>query len=174
MDSDLTKGFGDNATARSGLLQLVTFKVGKEEYGVDISKVREIIRMVDITPIPNSPYAVEGVINLRGKVIPVINMGKKFGLEMRKTDPQTRITVVDVGTTVGLIVDSVSEVLRISPETVEPPPSMTAGNGSEFIKGVGKLEDRLLILLDIEKLLKNGDMQRIAMTGLETDTTAVP
>lgn len=139
----------------SEILQLVTFKLGNEEYAVDILKVQEINRMVEITSIPNAPSYVEGVINLRGKVIPVINLRKKFGLDSKEMDSQSRIMVVDIGSTVGLIVDSVSEVLRLSSDTIEPPPPMTAGNGSsEYIKGVGKLTDRLLILLDIEELLK--------------------
>lgn len=141
----------------SGILQLVTFRLGSEEYALDILKVQEINRMVEITSIPNAPPYVEGVINLRGKVIPVVNLRKKFGLDSKERDSQARIIVVDVGTTVGLIVDSVSEVLRISSDTVEPPPPMTATGSSEYIKGVGKLSDRLLILLDIEKLLRNED-----------------
>ncbi len=150
----------------SDVLQLVSFKLGNEEYAVDILKVQEINRMVEITSIPNVPYYVEGVINLRGKVIPVINLRKKFGLESKKNDAHSRIMVVDVGATVGLIVDSVSEVLRLSSETVEPPPPLTSGSGSEYIKGVGKLEDRLLILLDIEKFLSGNGGQILLEHGL--------
>jgi purine-binding chemotaxis protein CheW len=140
------------------VLELVSFKLGHEEYAVDILKVQEINRMVTITSMPNAPFCVEGVINLRGKVIPVINLRKKLGLELKEPDAHSRIIVVDVGKTVGLIVDSVSEVLRLSSDTVEPPPLMTAADGpSDYIRGVGKLEDRLLILLDIDKLIKNGD-----------------
>ncbi|HET6514299.1 MAG TPA: chemotaxis protein CheW [Thermodesulfovibrionales bacterium] len=143
----------DALAVSSEILQLVTFKLVGEEYAIDILKVQEINRMVDITSVPNTQSYVEGVINLRGKVIPVINLRKKFGLDAKSADSQSRIMVVDVGTTVGLIVDSVSEVLRLNSDTVEPPPPMTGGAGSEFIKGVGKLKDRLLILLDIDKLL---------------------
>jgi len=138
------------------VLQLVSFNIGNEEYAVDILKVQEINRMVEITSIPNAPYYVEGVINLRGKVIPVVNLRKKFGFGSKEMDAHSRIIVVDVGKTIGLVVDSVSEVLRLSSDTVEPSPLMTAENGSEYIKGVGKLSDRLLILLDIEKLLGRG------------------
>lgn len=148
---------GEQNSAHAILLQLVTFKLGYEEYAIDILKVQEINRMVDITAVPNAPSSVEGVINLRGKVIPVINLRKRFGLNDKEKDAQSRIMVVDVGTTVGLIVDSVSEVLRLSSDTVEPPPPITGCNGSEYIKGIGKLEDRLLILLDIDKLLGNGE-----------------
>jgi purine-binding chemotaxis protein CheW len=139
--------------AESQIQQLVTFRLGDEEYGVDILKVHEIDRMMDITEVPNAPPSIEGVINLRGKVIPVINLRRKFNLPEREADSRTKIVVVDIGTSAGMIVDSVSEVLRISSDIVEPPPAMTPGVSSEFIRGVGKLKDRLLILLDIEKLL---------------------
>jgi purine-binding chemotaxis protein CheW len=135
------------------IIQLVTFRLGDEEYGVDILKVHEINRMMDITAVPNAPNCIEGVINLRGKVIPVINLRMKFGLPHRQADARTKIVVVDVGMAAGIIVDSVSEVLRISSDVIEPPPPMTASIGSEYILGVGKLKDRLLILLDIERLL---------------------
>lgn len=139
--------------AESQIQQLVTFRLGEEEYGVDILKVHEIDRMMDITEVPNAPASIEGVINLRGKVIPVINLRRKFNLPEREADSRTKIVVVDIGTSAGMIVDSVSEVLRISSDIIEPPPPMTAGVSSEYIRGVGKLKDRLLILLDIEKLL---------------------
>lgn len=142
---------------KTDILQLVTFKLGNEEYAVDILKVQEINRMVEITTIPNAPVYVEGVINLRGKVIPVINLRKKFGFESKEVDAHSRIIVVDVGNTVGLIVDSVSEVLRLSSDTVEPPPQMAGNNSADYILGIGKLEDRLLILLDIESLLRDGN-----------------
>lgn len=147
------------------LLQLVTFKLGEEEYAIDILKVQEVNRMVDITVVPNSINYLEGVINLRGRVIPVINLRKKFGLSTKNQDTHSRIMVVDVGMTVGLIVDSVSEVLRISPDTVEPPPPMTGGVESDYIKGIGKLQDRLLILLDIDKLLRGYDKEEFALIG---------
>ncbi len=149
------------------LLQLVTFKLGEEEYAIDILKVQEVNRMVDITVVPNSINYLEGVINLRGRVIPVINLRKKFGLTTKNLDTHSRIMVVDVGMTVGLIVDSVSEVLRISPDTVEPPPPMTGGAESDYIKGIGKLQDRLLILLDIDKLLKGYDETGLALIGTD-------
>lgn len=139
------------------ILQLVTFRLGDEEYAIDILKVQEINRMVEITTVPHAPAHVEGVINLRGKVIPVVNLRKKFGQETKEIDAQSRIIVVDIGRTVGMIVDSVSEVLRISSDIVEPPPTMTEGIGSEYVKGIGKLENRLLILLDIDRLIGRVD-----------------
>lgn len=139
----------------SSVLQLVTFKLGNEEYAIDILKVQEITRMVEITTVPNAPDYVEGVINLRGKVIPVINLRKKFGLGAKAVDVNSRIIVVDINTTVSLIVDSVSEVLRLPSDYVEPPPPITMGNGAEYIKGIGKLKDRMLILLDIDLCLRD-------------------
>jgi purine-binding chemotaxis protein CheW len=144
------------ATAGSELLQLVTFKLGDEEFAVDILKVQEVNRMVDITAVPNAPGSLEGVINLRGKVIPVYNLRKKLGLEARDADGQSRIMVVDTGATVGLMVDSVQEVLRLPSESVEPPPLLSSGNGDGSVKGIGKLEDRLVILLDLDRLLGSG------------------
>ncbi len=136
------------------LLQLVTFSIGEEEFGVDILSVQEIIRMMDITKVPRAPDFVEGVINLRGKVIPIIDLRRRFGLTTRDHDKHTRIIVIEINNMiVGFVVDSVSEVLRIPASTVEPPPPVVSGLESEYISGVGKLEDRLLILLDLNKLL---------------------
>ena len=136
------------------LLQLVTFSIGEEEFGVDILSVQEIIRMMDITKVPRAPEFVEGVINLRGKVIPIIDLRRRFGLAPRDHDKHTRIIVIEINNMiVGFVVDSVSEVLRIPASTVEPPPPVVSGLESEYISGVGKLEDRLLILLDLNKLL---------------------
>ncbi|WP_243438573.1 chemotaxis protein CheW [Fundidesulfovibrio soli] len=138
------------------LLQLVTFNISQEEFGVDILKVQEIIRIMEITKVPRAPEFVEGVINLRGKVIPIIDLRKRFGMASRGHDSQTRIIVIEINQMiVGFVVDSVSEVLRIPASTVEPPPSIMSGIESEYISGVGKLEDRLLILIDLDKLLSS-------------------
>jgi purine-binding chemotaxis protein CheW len=145
---------GQKKASTSGeLMQLVSFHLGSEEYAMEILGVQEIIRMVQPTRIPNAPEFVEGVINLRGQVVPVIGLRKRFGLEQRPFDRQTRIVVLETpGATVGFVVDSVSEVLRIPSDTVEPPPRMTR-QGREFVSGIGKLEGRLLLLLDTQKLL---------------------
>ncbi len=136
------------------LLQLVTFKLDVEEFGIDILRVQEIIRIMSITKVPNSPEFIEGVINLRGRVIPVINLRKRLLLPTIEKDNKTRVIVVELsGKTVGFIVDEVNEVLRIPKSITEPPPEMTAGIDSDYITSVGKLEDKLLILLDIEKLV---------------------
>lgn len=147
------------------LLQLVSFQLGEEEFGVDILKVQEINRMLEITKVPNSPVFVDGVINLRGKVIPILNLRQKFNLERKEIDKQTRIVVVDIdGKVVGLVVDAVSEVLRLPSDTVEPPPPMVSGVDSEYINGVGKLENRLLILLDLNKLLTTEEKEMLNQT----------
>lgn len=135
------------------LLQLVTFMVGTEEFAISILSVQEINRMMSITRVPQSPPFVEGVINLRGKIIPVVDLRKRFGLEPRKEGSDTRIIVVEVEKRViGFTVDRVNEVLRIEASIVEPPPAMACGVDSEYVKGVGKLEDRLLILLELSRL----------------------
>jgi purine-binding chemotaxis protein CheW len=145
------------------LLQLVTFTISNEEFGLDILRVQEIIRTMEITRVPRAPEFVEGVINLRGKVIPIIDLRRRFGMESKKHDSQTRIIVVEIHTMiVGFVVDSVSEVLRIQSSTVEPPPAVVSGIESEYISGVGKLEDRLLILIDLDKLLSKDEKGAIA------------
>jgi purine-binding chemotaxis protein CheW len=145
------------------LLQLVTFSIGEEEFGVDILKVQEIIRTMEITKVPRAQDFVEGVINLRGKVIPIIDLRRRFGLDSKEHDKHTRIIVIEINNMiVGFVVDSVSEVLRIPAGTVEPPPPVVAGLESEYISGVGKLQDRLLILLDLDKLLSNEDMEALS------------
>lgn len=144
------------------ILQLVSFKIGGEEFGVDILRVQEINRMLQITTVPNTNSFIEGVINLRGKVIPVVDLRAKFGVDKKGHDKNTRIVVVELSNkTVGFIVDEVSEVLRIPKSITEPPPEMVSGINSEFITAVGKLEDRLIILLDLEKTLSTEDVAEL-------------
>ena len=145
------------------LMQLVSFTIGDEEFGVDILKVQEINRMNQITHVPNAPEYVSGVMNLRGKVIPVIDLRQRFHLGRRDHDKDTRIIVVELKSRViGFVVDAVNEVLRIPKSVTEPPPSMVAGIGSEYITAVGKLEDRLLILIDLEKVLLVEEQQEVS------------
>lgn len=140
------------------ILQLVSFTLGEEEFGVEILKVQEINRMVPITKIPNTPDYVEGVINLRGKVIPIVDMRKRFGIQPKSDDKNTRIIVVELDNrVVGFIVDSVSEVLRIPQNITEPPPAIIAGIDADYIISVAKLEDRLLIMLDLEKIFSRNE-----------------
>ncbi len=144
----------ENTMVSEQVLQLVTFTLEKEEYAVNILNVQEINRITEITKVPNAPDYVEGVINLRGKVIPVINLRKKFALYNKDTDDSSRVIIMDIqGVTYGLVVDSVSEVLRIPSDIVEPPPPMASSMSSMFIKGIAKLENRLIILIDIDGLM---------------------
>lgn len=146
-------------------LQLVTFKIGREEFGIDIQKVQEINRMIEITKIPNTPNHVEGVVNLRGKIIPIISLRTKLGFEEAEKDKSTRIMVVEInGNVLGFVVDSVSEVLRIHDAKIEPTPSITGGTDSEYIQGVINLSDRLLILLNLNTLFDN-DLKRISIAA---------
>jgi purine-binding chemotaxis protein CheW len=148
--------------AASELLQLVSFNIGQEEFGVDILKVQEINRMLTVTHVPNSPHYVDGVINLRGKVIPIIDLRTRLGLERKEHDKDTRIIVVELeGKTVGFVVDAVSEVLRIPRNITEPPPVLASGVDSSYITAVGKLEDRLLILLDLDKVLSTDEKMQL-------------
>jgi len=149
-------------TSAEKLLQIVSFKAGDEEFGLDILRVQEIIRVQELTRVPNSPKFVDGVINLRGKVIPVFALRKRFGLPNRPHDKQTRIVVLEVQNMVlGFIVDSVSEVLRLPASTVAPPPRLGRIE-REFVSGVAKLEDRLLILLDVDRVMSVPELQMAA------------
>ena len=147
----------DKSSAGSTVLQLVSFKIGNEEFGLDILKVQEIIRLRDLTRVPNMPEFVDGVINLRGQVIPVIGLRRRFGIETCEADKRTRIVVAEVnGIVLGFVVDEVSEVLRISSDTVEPPPQM--GNVErKYVQGIGKIQDRLLIVIDPSLLFNDGE-----------------
>jgi len=144
----------DYSSAASGTTQIVSFRLADETFGVAIKKVREIILMCDITRVPQTPHYVRGLINLRSTVIPVVDLRALFGLpEGEKTD-DSRIMVLQVGTkTVGIVVDAVDEVLRISQDQIAPPPPTVANLGNEYLNGLVKLEDQLLILLDIDKIL---------------------
>jgi purine-binding chemotaxis protein CheW len=149
---------GESGQHGGELIQLVSFALAHEEYGVEVLKVREIIRMPSITKMPNTPHYVEGVINLRGKVIPIISMRKRFGLMEAESDSQTRIIVMDVGGTLtGFIVDAVSEVIRIHSGEIQPPPSMvlSGGIGQEFITGVFNHGERLLIIMDVDRMFSD-------------------
>lgn len=145
------------------LLQLVSFKIGNEEFGIDILNVQEIIKTVQITKVPNSPEFVEGIINLRGKVIPVMDLRVRLNLERKAQDKDTRIIVVEINSkTVGFIVDEVNEVLRIPKSITEPPPEMVTSVNSEYITAVGKLEDRLITLIDLQKVLSTDEKNQLS------------
>ncbi len=146
-----------------GTVQVIVFKLGDERYGVEISQVREIIKPTQITRIPNAPDFVEGVINLRGQITTIINLRKRFGMEPKPIDNDTRIIVVEYDNAViGMMVDVVNEVKYLSKEDIEPLPSIvTARSEAKFLKGVGKLPDGLLILIDLNKVLSDEEVERI-------------
>lgn len=148
------------------ILQLVSFNIGEEEFGVDILGVQEINRMIDITRVPNAPSYVEGVINLRGKVIPVIDLRKRLAMPTRTHDHETRIIVVEIeGKIIGFVVDKVNEVLRIPQSVTEAPPAMVSGIKSDYITAIGKLSDRLIILLDLAKILNDDEKLLVMQTA---------
>jgi purine-binding chemotaxis protein CheW len=139
------------------IYHLVTFTVANEEYGVEIANVQEIIRATDITPVPGAPVHVKGVINLRGKIIPVVELRRRFGLpEVEATDEQ-RIVVVEHGEKrLGMHVDSVSQVIKLSSSVIEDMPEEATSVDGNYIMGVGKMEDRLIIILDLTRSLLLG------------------
>lgn len=144
---------------------LVTFRLGSGEYAIDIMQAKEIIKMEKITLIPNAPDFVEGVINLRGNIIPIIDLKKRFNLEEIEGDKNTGIIIVKIeDVDMGIIIDSISKVVSISNSDIQPPPPMLSGIGQKYIKGVGKLEDKLLVVLDLEKLFTTDEEE-------ETDST---
>jgi purine-binding chemotaxis protein CheW len=143
-------------------LQVVGFRIGEETYGVRIGAVREIVRVPEITAVPSAPELIEGVINLRGKIIPVMDLRKRFGHAETQPDKKNRILVVELDNKLlGLIVNSASEVLKIPPSEIEPPGSVFADGESGYVTGVGKLKGRLIILLDITKLLHQPEFKRL-------------
>lgn len=147
---------------RTAEVQLVVFQLAGETYGVDINHVQEIIRMQNITEIPGTLAFIEGVINLRGRVIPVIDLHKRFNLPLADITQNTRIMVVELEQmTVGMIVDSVSEVLRLPATSIEPPPPMISSIDVAYLQGVGKWNERLIILLDLNRVLRESEKQEL-------------
>lgn len=157
---------GDNSAEER--MQLVSFILDNEEYGVEVLKVREIIRMPNITRVPNTPHYVEGVINLRGKVIPIISLRKRFCLDEVEGDSRTRIMVMDMTNELtGFIVDSVAEVIRITSGEIQPAPPVVSGSvDQEYLSGVINREDRLLVLLDLERLFTEEQQLLIGKSAL--------
>lgn len=144
-------------------LQVVIFKLGNEEYCVPVSQVREIQNYIPPTRIPDTPVFVEGVINLRGQIIPVIDLKKRFNIGIIEKTPDTCFIVVDMkDETLGILVDSVSEVVTLSKEIFEPPPAKVVSSiNTSYISGVGKLPNRLLIALDLEKILSSDEIEEL-------------
>ncbi|BBB93162.1 MAG TPA: chemotaxis protein CheW [Methylomusa anaerophila] len=141
----------------SNEIQLVVFKLGREEYGIGILQVQEIKRMTDITRVPHTPEYIKGVMNLRGSVLPVIDLKKRLSLPPQDYTDDTRIIIVKVeDITVGMIVDAVSEVAAVDSDHIEPPQTVVGGIAADYLTGVGKAENRLLILLNVEAIIGIG------------------
>lgn len=138
-------------------MQLVIFKLGREEYGVSILQVQEIKRITEITRVPHTPDYIKGVINLRGSVLPVIDLKNRLNLPQQASTEDTRIIIVKVEElSIGMVVDAVSEVLTISQQNVDSPEVVAGSVAANYLSGVGKLEDRLLILLNLEAIIGVG------------------
>lgn len=141
----------------------LTFRIGYEDFGIEIVFVTEIVGMQKITEVPDMPDFVKGVINLRGRVIPVIDVRTRFKLEPREYDDRTCVIVVNIDdTAIGLIVDTVNEVINIPEDQVSPPPSVQSGDSGRYIRGMGKVEEEVKILLDVNKLLHEEEMKEMA------------
>jgi purine-binding chemotaxis protein CheW len=149
--------------------QLVIFSLSNEYFGIDISTVEGIVKIQEITKIPEMPEFMEGVTNLRGEVLPVINLERRFGIPPHKTNNESRIVVVNVGKMkVGMIVESVSEVLTIDDTQVEPAPALVTSLNSRFITGIARVEKRLVILLDLGLVLSAEDIEKTSGALAET------
>ena len=159
---------GDALSALAG--KYLTFKLDVEEFGLEILKVQEIIKMMDITRVPRTPAFVRGVINLRGKVIPVVDLRLKFDMEARENTDKTCVIVVTVrrssgAVVMGIIVDEVSEVLDVAGSSIEPAPQFGAAVDTSFILGMGKIGDRVVTLMDVNRVLSGEDVAAVAAVG---------
>jgi purine-binding chemotaxis protein CheW len=147
-------------------LQLVGFKIGKEIFGVPINLVHEIVRVPEITAVPDAPDYIEGVINLRGKIVSVIDLRKRFGEKQITSHKKNRILVAEFeGKMVGLVVDAASEVLKLAEDQIAPPPNVFEEGELNYVTGVGKLSDRLIILIELKKILQRGELRRLGETA---------
>lgn len=154
-------------------LQVVGFRIGRETFGLPIAMVREIVRVPEITSVPNAPDYIEGVINLRGRIIPIVDLRKRFGQRSFEPNKKNRIIVVELGARAfGLIVNSASEVLRIPPSEIEEPHNVFQEGELDYVTGVGKLNGRLVILLDVNRILQRGELRDIEEVA--DSTSAVP
>ncbi|HXZ28807.1 MAG TPA: chemotaxis protein CheW [Terriglobales bacterium] len=159
-------------------LHIVGFRIGRETFGVPIALVHEIVRVPEITAVPDAPEYIEGVINLRGKIISIVDLRKRFGEREITSHKKNRILVVEVeGKMVGLVVDAASEVLKIPPSDIDAPPNVFEEGELNYVTGVGKLGGRLVILIDLSKILQRGELKRLAdfadtQVSGETDAAA--
>ena len=152
--------------AENTQIQLVTFQLGGEIYGVDIMDVKEIVKIVPVRPIPNAPYYVEGIFNLRSEIIPVINLHRRFGIkkltEVDGEDYEGGFVILDIdGMKIGIIIDRIARVVSIQREEIKAPPQMISGIGTEYIQGVVRQDNSYLIMLDIRKIFNARELQKI-------------
>ena len=157
----------EELTSRDGttqdVKQLISFTIGEEEYGLDLLRVKEVIRMRQITWLPKAPSCVKGIINLRGDVIPIVDLRDRFGLKTIENTATTRVIVVEVeGRLVGIVVDSASQVVRVPADQFDPPPPMAGKTAQRFITGVGKMDEKLIITIDVDRILSTDEMSQIA------------
>jgi purine-binding chemotaxis protein CheW len=147
------------AAAREQTLQMINFTVRGDEYAVEIQKVREVINFRELTQLPKAPSFVKGIINLRGEVIPVIDLREKFGLTHEAYSPLTSVVIVEIGRkAVGVVVDSVRHVIRVAPGELAPSPPFVGGLSGRFVSGVAKLGERLIVVLDMDRILTADEM----------------
>ena len=155
----------------SALRQFISFTVAEEEYGLELLGVREVIRVREITRLPLAPSFIRGIINLRGDVIPIIDLRERLGLDAREATAMTRVIVVQVeGRLLGMVVDSASQVVRIPADQIDPPPPVLGGFSQEFITGVGKMDDKLVILLNADAILTVDE--KVALSAIDAAVAA--
>ena len=143
--------------------QLINFTVGNEEYGLELLRVKEVIRTRQITWLPKAPPCVKGIINLRGDVIPIVDLRERFGLQQQQQTAKTRVIVVEVqGRPVGMVVDSASQVVRVPADQFDPPPTVIGEGLRDFVTAIGKTGDRLIIMIDLDRILSTEEMSQIA------------
>ncbi len=144
-------------------VQIVGFRIGREDFGIPIERVHEIVRPMAITAVPDTPDHIEGVINLRGKIVPVVDLRKRFGEKQPAGNRKNRIVVAEInGRQVGLLVDTASEVLKLAPDAIEDPPQALGDEASSYVRGVAKFNGRLIILVDLERIMREGDLRRVS------------
>jgi purine-binding chemotaxis protein CheW len=151
-------------------LQVVAFCLGEEEYAIDIQQLKEVVKHVTITPLPHAAEFIEGVINLRGDVIPVVDLRKRFGIGEHHVDAKTRIIIVEISENLlGMVVDEVTEVLHFNGEQIQDPPQGMLGSSSDFIEGIGQVEGRLIIILKPEKIISVDEKIELDEFAAETE-----
>ncbi len=148
--------------------QIVTFTIDTEEYGLEILKVQEVVRLPHITRLPRAPVFIKGVINLRGNIIPIIDLREKFGLKSEEYTETTRVIIVEVvDKRLGMVVDNVSQVVRVPASSIAPPPPMISGEANQYLAGVVRLDERLIIMLNVENILSHDEVIQLEQTHLD-------